>query len=64
MLTFLLFDGLPVAIMVCEKKDLKVQYLNSKAQKLVEDIADDLPCAPGEILGKSIDIFHSHPEHQ
>jgi methyl-accepting chemotaxis protein len=43
-------------------RDFTIQYNNPESQKLLEQLSDFLPIKPKEILGKSIDLFHSNPQ--
>ncbi|HAD87940.1 MAG TPA: chemotaxis protein [Rhodospirillaceae bacterium] len=57
-------DAVPAALMCCDLPDFRIVYLNPRSRQLLELIKDQLPVAPGDILGQSIDIFHKAPEHQ
>lgn len=58
------YDAIPAAIMTCRLGDFVIDYINPKAMELLEQIQDELPCPPAEIVGKSVDIFHKNPKHQ
>ena len=57
---FAYFDPIPVAIMVCRSNDFIIEYANPKALRLLERIEPGLPCQSHEVVGKSIDIFHTN----
>jgi methyl-accepting chemotaxis protein len=44
--------------------DLKVQYMNRKAEETLKRLEAHLPIKVNQMLGQSIDIFHKAPEHQ
>jgi len=59
-----MLQSMPIAIMVCDLKDFKINYVNDATiagLKLLEDV---LPCKAADIVGQSIDIFHKNPAHQ
>ncbi len=41
-----------------------IQYANPASIKTLKGLESLLPCRAEELVGKSIDIFHKHPEHQ
>jgi methyl-accepting chemotaxis protein len=56
-------DHMPTNVIACRLPDFRITYLNKGSQKLLQRLAGSglLPCAPEEILGRSIDIFHRGP---
>jgi methyl-accepting chemotaxis protein len=44
--------------------DMKIRYINVKAQKTLERLEAYLPVKASEMIGQSIDLFHKVPEHQ
>lgn len=58
-----MIESAPVAIMACDR-DLNVIYMNPHSLETLKQIEHLLPCKAEEILGKSVDIFHRHPERQ
>ncbi len=44
--------------------DLKIQYMNPKAQETLKRIEAHLPIKVEQMIGHSIDVFHKMPEHQ
>jgi methyl-accepting chemotaxis protein len=44
--------------------DLKVQYMNRKAEETLKRLEVHLPIKVGQMIGHSIDVFHKAPEHQ
>ncbi len=57
-------DSAPIAIMLCDLKDFRINYLNKESEVLLHSIEQHLPCNADEIVGQSIDIFHKNPKHQ
>ena len=56
-------DSASTNIILCDR-DLNVQYLNPASKKILKTLEAFLPVKVEDMLGKSIDIFHKHPEHQ
>ncbi len=54
----------PQAIMLANKDDLIINYMNPAALALFQKIEKALPCPVSEMVGKNIDIFHKNPSHQ
>jgi methyl-accepting chemotaxis protein len=60
-----MLEQLPTAVMSADPKDdFRITYMNAETMRLLGRIASSLPCKPEELLGRSLDIFHRHPEHQ
>jgi methyl-accepting chemotaxis protein len=58
-------EQLPTAVMSADPRDgFRITYMNAETKRLLGSIRQVLPCAPEEMLGQSIDIFHKHPQHQ
>ncbi len=57
-------EGLPVAVMTCDVRDFRIDYMNEESRTRLMDIEHVLPCRAADLQGKSIDIFHKNPEHQ
>lgn len=56
---------LPLGVMTCDPtNDFRITYMNSRSQEVLKTIEHLLPCKADEMVGKSIDILHKHPEHQ
>ncbi len=56
-------DNAPVNIMYADL-DLKVRYMNPKAEQTLKRLEEHLPIKVSRIIGSSIDIFHKAPEYQ
>ncbi len=56
-------DNIPTNVMVADR-NLKLVYMNKASRRTFETVPHLLPCAPSEMIGKSIDIFHKNPAHQ
>ena len=44
--------------------DLVIQYMNPESMKIVKKLEQYLPVKAEEIIGQSIDIFHTNPQYQ
>jgi len=55
---------MPVAVMVCNLEDFKIDFVNEATMEGLKTIEDALPCKAEDIVGQCIDIFHKNPEHQ
>jgi len=59
-----MIEDLPIPVMVADPRDdFRITYANKASKDELTAIADELPCPPGEIVGKSIDVFHKTPAH-
>lgn len=56
-------DNAPINVMVSDR-NYKLVYMNKASRQTFEKIPHLLPCAPSEMIGKSIDIFHKNPDRQ
>ncbi|MCA9795671.1 MAG: GAF domain-containing protein, partial [Candidatus Eremiobacteraeota bacterium] len=56
-------ENSPTNIMTVDL-NLTVTYMNPASIRTLTRLESHLPCKAKEILGRSIDIFHKHPEHQ
>ena len=57
-------DDMPVNVITCDLKDLRIDYLNAATKKTLKSLEHLLPIKADQALGQSIDIFHKQPEHQ
>jgi methyl-accepting chemotaxis protein len=58
-------EQLPSAVMSADPLDgFRITYMNTETKRLLHSIRHLLPCAPEEMVGQTIDIFHKHPTHQ
>jgi methyl-accepting chemotaxis protein len=57
-------DKMPINVMTLDKKDFTINYVNETSLNTLRQVEHLLPCKADEILGKCVDIFHKHPEHQ
>lgn len=57
-------DAMPVNVMVCDLKDLRISYINEATRSTLKKIEHVLPVKVDALLGQSIDIFHKDPSHQ
>jgi methyl-accepting chemotaxis protein len=56
---------LPLGVMTCDPtNDFRITYMNSRSQEVLKTIEHLLPCKVDDMVGRSIDILHKHPEHQ
>jgi len=56
-------ENAPVCMMYADL-DLNIQYVNSHARRSLEKLQAYLPIRVGDMIGKSIDLFHKNPAHQ
>jgi methyl-accepting chemotaxis protein len=56
-------ENSPVQLILADR-DLNVVYMNPASIKALRRLEHLLPCRVDEIMGRSIDIFHKHPEMQ
>ena len=59
-----MMDQLPTNVMFMEPVNFTITYMNETSFQTLKGIEHLLPCRADDIIGKSIDIFHKHPEHQ
>lgn len=58
-------DDMPTNVMTVDVRDnLKVNYINNTSVKTLTSLQEHLPVKADQLLGESIDIFHTNPEHQ
>ena len=60
---FAMVEQAPFNVMFCDT-DLVLRYVNKASIDTLRTIEHLLPCRVDEVIGKTIDIFHKHPEHQ
>ncbi len=56
-------DNAPVNMMYADL-DLKIRYMNPRAEQTLRRLEQHLPVRVSEIIGGSIDVFHRAPDHQ
>ena len=56
-------ENAPVNLLYADL-DLKVQYMNRKAEETLKRLEAHLPIKVAQMIGHSIDVFHKAPEHQ
>jgi methyl-accepting chemotaxis protein len=56
-------ENAPVNLLYADL-DLKVQYMNPRAEQTLKRLEVHLPIKVNQMIGHSIDIFHKTPEHQ
>jgi diguanylate cyclase (GGDEF)-like protein len=59
-----MIDKMPVAVMTIDPTSLKISYANETSRKLIRSVEHLLPIKVDDLVGASMDIFHSKPEHQ
>lgn len=57
-------EQMPINVMMCDKTDFKINYLNRKSRETLTSIQHLLPVKADQVLGQTIDIFHKNPLHQ
>ena len=58
-----MIENAPINLMYTDL-DLKIQYMNPASTRTLKRLEAYLPVKVDEMVGKSIDMFHKHPEHQ
>ncbi|HMV31825.1 MAG: methyl-accepting chemotaxis protein [Gemmatimonadales bacterium] len=58
-----LVEHAPINIMYADR-DLVLRYLNPAAQRTFQRLEAHLPVKADQMVGQSIDLFHTHPAHQ
>jgi methyl-accepting chemotaxis protein len=56
-------DNAPINMMYADL-DLKMRYMNPKAEQTLKRLEAYLPVKANQMIGQSIDMFHKNPEHQ
>jgi methyl-accepting chemotaxis protein len=57
-----MLDQLPVAVMVTDPRDdFRITYMNDETRRVLRTVEHLLPAKVDELMGRSIDIFHSDP---
>jgi methyl-accepting chemotaxis protein len=60
-----MIEQLPIGIIRCNPRDeFRIDYMNAEMLAILRSVPQILPCAPDEVMGQSVDIFHRKPEHQ
>ena len=57
-------ESIPLAVVICDIRDFRITYVNETSRRTLAEIEDLLPIRGREIVGQSIDIFHTDPAHQ
>ena len=57
-------DDMPINIMTCDVTDFRINYANAATVETLRRLEHLLPIKADEIIGQSIDIFHTKPQHQ
>ncbi|MFT8243846.1 methyl-accepting chemotaxis protein [Roseomonas sp. BN140053] len=53
-----MIEQLPLGVMTADPRDeLRITYANAEMRAVLDRIADTLPCAPEEVVGKGLEIF-------
>lgn len=58
-----MLDNMPINVMMCDT-DFNITYINKTSLETLGSVKHLLPVPPEQIVGKSFDIFHKHPQHQ
>jgi len=58
-----MLDQMPVNVMTCTPADgFKIDYMNRTCLETLKGLQDQLPVPVDSLIGRSIDVFHKHPE--
>ncbi|MDX2052227.1 MAG: GAF domain-containing protein [Polyangiaceae bacterium] len=60
---FNMMENAPINVIYADK-NFNIQYMNPASLRTLKSIEQYLPVRADEVVGKSIDVFHKHPEHQ
>src|SRR5262249_56756621 len=58
-----MIENAPVNVMYADR-DLKLLYMNTTAIKTFKRLEQYLPVKVEQMIGQSLDIFHTNPQHQ
>lgn len=59
-----MIEDMPINVMMCDKTDFRINYLNKQSRETLRAIERLLPVKADQILGQCIDIFHKNPGYQ
>ncbi len=59
-----MLDRVPLNIMLCDIRSFRITYANPSTIATLRQIEHVLPIRADELIGQSIDVFHSAPAHQ
>jgi methyl-accepting chemotaxis protein len=62
--SFQLLNDMPISVMICDRQDFRIVYLNESTRHNLKKIEHVLPVKVDALVGQSIDIFHKNPQHQ
>ena len=62
-LAYSMLENAPINVIMANR-DLVITYVNPASRETLNRLQKYLPVPVGEILGRSIDIFHKDPNHQ
>ena len=57
-------DDLPVNVILCDRKNFRITYMNEASRRTLERLEHLLPCPADALIGRSIDIFLDDPPRQ
>ena len=57
-------DAAPVNVIVCDPKDLKINYVNKRTVETLRKLQHLLPIPVDSLQGQCIDVFHKNPHMQ
>jgi methyl-accepting chemotaxis protein len=58
-----MLENAPVNVMLCDR-DFRITYANPGSLRTLRALEEHLPIAADQLVGSSIDVFHSNPAHQ
>jgi methyl-accepting chemotaxis protein len=59
-----MIEQMPINVMMCDKTDFRINYLNKQSRETLRSIEHLLPVKADQLLGQCIDVFHKNPSHQ
>ncbi len=57
-------EDLPVNVIICERKNFHITYMNEASRRTLKRIEHLLPCPADALMGRSIDVFLEDPPRQ
>lgn len=60
----IMVDSMPINVMMCDKEDFKINYINKTSVNTLRTLERLLPVKADNMIGTSIDVFHKNPQHQ
>jgi len=59
-----MLETLPFNVIYANMETFEIEYINPASVETLRQLEEYLPCKADELVGQSIDIFHTDPSHQ